>query len=276
MSCYLCGNSETEQVKGVVRDMPELKILKCSNCGLTYLENFNHIDDNYYEKSNMNDFGSLKDYIESCIDNDNWRINKYKDVLRKRNVLDFGCGLGGFVKGMQEYCKIDGCDIDPLWKQVNPNIDVYSNLEEVPDNYYDIITMFHVLEHLKDPKAILKKVSEKLNNKGHMFIEVPNANDALLSLYDCEAFQKHTYWSCHLYLFDNCTLKQLINDVELKVNFIMQFQRYPLANHLYWLSHGKSGGHNVWNSFFNKLNKDYELALAELGCADTIIASVSK
>lgn len=67
MACYICGNNKTEQVKGKVRDIPELKILKCTECGLVYLENFNHIDKDYYKEGNMNDWSSLEEYAESCV-----------------------------------------------------------------------------------------------------------------------------------------------------------------------------------------------------------------
>ena len=53
---------------------------------------------------------------------------------------------------------------------------------------------------------------------------------------------------------------------------IEQFQRYPLSNHLYWLSHGKPGGHELWNFLNNKnLAKSYENELSKLGKCDTII-----
>jgi 2-polyprenyl-3-methyl-5-hydroxy-6-metoxy-1,4-benzoquinol methylase len=276
MSCYLCKNEKYEIVEGKVRDVPNLKILKCTNCGLVYLENFNHIQEGYYENASMNDFGSFNDYVESCIDNDNWRIDKWKEILKNKNVLDFGCGLGGFMKGVQDICKIDGCDLDPSWKQINPDLDIYDDLNNTPNNYYDNIMMFHVLEHLKDPINKLKEVSDKLNDKGQIFIEVPNANDALLSLYKCKAFSEFTYWGCHLYLFTNDTLRDLVNKAGLKLNFIIQVQRYPLANHLYWLIHGKPGGHKIWKYTFKNCDKEYEESLASIGYCDTIIAGVSK
>ncbi len=56
-----------------------------------------------------------------------------------------------------------------------------------------------------------------------------------------------------------------------------QVQRYPLENHLYWLSQGKPGGHFRW-SFMESdaLNRQYGAMLANLGVADTIICGLSK
>lgn len=65
---------------------------------------------------------------------------------------------------------------------------------------YDLITAFHVVEHLPDPRTTLKELSSLLSPEGYLIIEVPSSEDALITLYDCDAFQKFTYWSQHLYL----------------------------------------------------------------------------
>ena len=79
------------------------------------------------------------------------------------------------------------------------------------------------------------------------------------------------------YLYSNQTLKALIEKAGLRIDFIQQIQRYPLANHLYWLSHNKPGGHQEWGMLTDyELDKAYGDKLAKLGIADTIIAVVKK
>jgi hypothetical protein len=110
-----------------------------------------------------------------------------------------------------------------------------------------------------------------------MIIEVPNSDDALLTLYENYAFQNFTYWSQHLFLFNAKNMTDLIKQAGLKLNWIKHIQRYPLSNHLYWLSKNKPGGHKKW-SFLNnkKLNAEYENQLASIGKTDTIIVGISK
>ena len=103
--------------------------------------------------------------------------------------------------------------------------------------------MFHVLEHILDPKSILSELSDMLADDGQIIVEVPNADDALLTLYDNEPFSNFTYWSCHLFLYTAKTLQMLFDQMNLKANYIKQIQRYPLSNHLHWLSNGTQGGH---------------------------------
>ena len=137
--------------------------------------------------------------------------------------------------------------------------------------------MFHVLEHIPDPKSILGELSEILAGDGQIIIEVPNADDALLTLYHNEPFSRFTYWSCHLFLNTAKTLEMLVCQCNLKVNYIKQVQRYPLSNHLYWLANGRPGGHQKWHFLDSpEMHAAYTKQLAAIGKCDTILASISK
>ncbi len=127
-----------------------------------------------------------------------------------------------------------------------------------------------MLEHIPDPKSILGELSEMLAGGGQIIVEVPNANDSLLTLYNNSPFSHFTYWSCHLFLYTAKTLQMVFDQLKLKVNYIKQFQRYPLSNHLYWLANGRSGGHQKWLFLdSNELNAAYEKQLAAIGKCDT-------
>lgn len=140
------------------------------------------------------------------------------------------------------------------------------------DISFDMITAFHVIEHLIDPSEEIRKLSAKLRPNGELVIEVPNSEDALLKLYRSKAFSEFTYWGCHLYLFNMKTLADLAKKAGLQTILIKHVQRYPLANHLYWLSHGKPGGHKKLEGIFDQtINQQYENALASIGMSDTII-----
>jgi hypothetical protein len=116
-----------------------------------------------------------------------------------------------------------------------------------------------------------------LQIKGRLIIEVPSAEDALLTLYSCPKFQDFTYWSQHLFLFNPESLRQLAIQAGFRVEAIQQVQRYPLSNHLFWLSQGKPGGHQTWNFLDNiALNEAYESSLGSIGKCDTLIAHLVK
>ena len=55
-----------------------------------------------------------------------------------------------------------------------------------------------------------------LSDNGQIIVEVPNADDALLTLYECEPFSHFTYWSCHLFLYTAKTLQMLFDQITSK------------------------------------------------------------
>jgi hypothetical protein len=130
-----------------------------------------------------------------------------------------------------------------------------------------------VVEHLQDPRKILAELGNLLGPKGRLIVEVPSADDALLTLYDCDALQRFTYWSQHLFLFNASTLTLLAKQAGLKVIAVQHYQRYSLANHLHWLSLGKPGGHQHW-AFLDtpELSHTYAQFLSTIGRTDTLIA----
>jgi 2-polyprenyl-3-methyl-5-hydroxy-6-metoxy-1,4-benzoquinol methylase len=214
---------------------------------------------------------------------DERRYQYLKKTLLGRKLLDFGCGAGGFLLRSRSITSLSH-GVEPekrLCDHFQANgLKIFSNLKETSKavlDGYDIITIFHVLEHISDPKAILVELSKLLTDGGQILVEVPNADDALLTLYENVPFSHFTYWSCHLYLYTMKTLQMLFDQVNLKVNYIKQIQRYPLSNHLYWLANGKPGGHQKW-AFLDspELHALYERQLASINKCDTILASVSK
>jgi len=284
MSCYLCKSDKYSKRTGSVRDNPDINVLECSDCGLVYLSSLEHIQDKHYEASGMHDdeVPNIDKWLKETEFDDKRRYDFVKEKIANKNVLDFGCGVGGFLEmAKQSASNISGIELERALQHSfqERKLNVLSNLKEAQkeSKKYNIITAFHVVEHLKNPKKILKDLSRLLTENGEMIIEVPNSNDVLLTLYENEAFQNFTYWSQHLFLFNAQTMAELIKQAGLKLNWIKHVQRYPLSNHLYWLSKGAPGGHKNWNFLNNnKLDSEYENQLASIGKTDTIIVGVSK
>ena len=279
--CYLCKNSSFKQRAGTVRDNPDLKVLECTYCGLVFLSSFDHIRDGFYENSEMHgeNLRDIQTLINESSFDDERRFQFLKSLLPNRSVLDFGCGTGSFLfKARMLANTVHG--VEPEKRLTDHfgqmNLTVYDDISKVPSqNKYDIITLFHVLEHFPDPKAILIKLSKLLEEEGQIIIEVPNSDDALLTLYQSEAFSCFTYWSCHLFLFNTRTLKMLADQASLNINYIKQVQRYTLSNHMFWLSKSKPNGHRQWHFLDSpELQAAYETQLAALGKCDTIIMSL--
>lgn len=277
-TCYLCGGNSLTQRPGKVRDRDDLDVLECRSCGLVFLSSFDHIQKGFYENSQMHvKDDSITNWVNQSDVDDERRYNAFKSLLTNQTVLDFGCGAGGFLSRAQKIATV-AVGLEPEARLQDyfrkEQLTVFTELTEINQSF-DVITLFHVLEHIPDPINILKQLKEKLCKAGQIIIEVPNANDALLTLYSSDAFSRFTYWSCHLFLFSVNTLSLLAKKAGLHINFIKQVQRYPLSNHLYWLAKQKPGGHIHWGFLDSQaLHEAFEKQLGLMGVCDTLLASL--
>jgi 2-polyprenyl-3-methyl-5-hydroxy-6-metoxy-1,4-benzoquinol methylase len=285
-ACYLCGSTSNWQRPGQVRDNPTLKVLECSKCGLVFLSSFDHIHPQHYDDSGMHGDRPLPvdEWLREAEWDDERRFEFVRSSLTGKRVLDFGCGAGGFLlKARTHAACVNGVEPESRLQAhfQQEQLTVFSNLEELlgqaPDLKFDLITAFHVMEHLSDPRSILKQLPDLLAEGGQLIVEVPSSDDVLLTLYECDPFMHFTYWSQHLFLFNSSTLSTLVDQSDLKLQWIKQVQRHPLSNHLHWLARGKPGGHDYWSFMDSPLLKEaYSAQLAALGRCDTILAGISR
>ena len=283
--CYLCHSHNIFKRDGKVRDNTDLSVHECSDCGLVFLSSLTHTNENHYADSGMhsNEPPAIETWLQETERDDSRRVATLREKIKGKDILDFGCGVGGFLMLAKKHAgSIAG--VEPEKRLVNHfrenvGIDIMPSLHaaRASRQTFDLITAFHVIEHLQNPSEVIKDLIQLLKPGGELIIEVPSSQDALLTLYQSRDFQNFTYWSQHLFLFNNGTLAKLIQNAGLHLNWIKQIQRYPLSNHLYWLSRGIPGGHVKWSFLDSQLLQDaYESQLAALGLCDTIMASVSR
>lgn len=280
-SCYLCNCNEHSVRPGKVRDHASLEILECKNCGLVSLSNTT-VPDAFYEESGMhgNEPLNIEEWLRELERDDNRRVKYLGDSLVNKEILDFGCGPGGFIFKAQNKAKqIIGIELETrLSSHYTENgFKVVTGFKDLPeDKKFDLITAFHVVEHLEDPATILREMSQRLKLNGKIIIEIPSANDALLTFYKNKPFSEFTYWSCHLFLFNPANLQILAKMSGLNLEYVNHVQRYPISNHLHWLSEGAPGGHHKWSVLdSDEISSAYEAKLASLGLTDTLIACFS-
>jgi len=284
MKCYLCDGANFEVRAEKVRDNDQIKVIECLKCGLVSLSRVDHISERHYEDGKMHTTEvSVNEWLQESDNDDLRRFEMFKSKLTGKSILDFGCGNGGFLIKALPFTKIaEGVELEerlqPFFK--SQGLKVWQSLNELSKKSeikFDLITSFHVFEHISNPSKVLSELAELLSRHGEIIIEVPSSNDALLTLYKNKAFENFTYWSQHLFLFNQHTMSEMIKKAGLTVNWVKQVQRYSLANHLYWLANGKPGGHKAWSFFADQsLNEAYAGQLAAVGKCDTIMASIIK
>lgn len=87
--------------------------------------------------------------------------------------LDIGCGHGYLLDKVGATLKV-GVEADTNYVKVK-GVKIYSEMEDVPQKLFDLVTVIHVLEHVPRPLDYLKKVAKFVKKGGHLIIEVPSA-----------------------------------------------------------------------------------------------------
>ncbi len=175
--------------------------------------------DKYYESDN---YISHTDASKSFFDKIYQTVKKYslwKKVRLIENyatdgktLLDVGAGTGDFLLAAKNKdWDIEGIEPnqDAKIRAQEKGIELLANLDLLSNNKYDIITLWHVLEHLSNLDEQIKKVVTLLNEKGTLIIAVPNFNS-----YDAKHYKK--YWAGydvprHLWHFSKEAIEKLFS-----------------------------------------------------------------
>ena len=104
MLCNLCNCSEYKIRDGSVRDNKNLEILECLNCGLVYLSSLEHINEDFYEESNIHEEFNFGKWQKDTDSDDQRRYKFVKNLITNKKILDFGSGNGGFLSYSKKNC----------------------------------------------------------------------------------------------------------------------------------------------------------------------------
>jgi SAM-dependent methyltransferase len=215
------------------------------------------------------------------LEDDSRRVVQFKNYIKGKKVLDYGCAWGGFLHKCSKFakyaCGIEvGLDFFAHFKKNLKNISIYKNLNEI-DHKFNLITMFHVLHYIPNQVKNLIKIRNKLYVGGVLLIEVPSANDFLLSIKNFNDFRNFTFNKEQLILHNEFSLRKVLKKSGFKKIQIKYFQRYNFNNHLGWFIKKIPGGHNFYQSIFdNKVINDYSNFLKRNKKTDTLIVIAKK
>jgi len=283
ISLRICTEGSIYKYYPKTRDRNDIFVLKCKKSGVIFLSQTDHIDILYYQNKQKLNYLSAKNIEETKKDaykDDKRRARQFKQFILNKKWMDFGTGAGGVLDllspiAREVYAVELQYNLRKMLKKIGYK--VYANLNEFPEKDFEVITLFHVLEHLTEPIKTLSSIHGKLAEKGKIIIEIPHANDFLLSQFNLTSFKNFTFWSEHLILHTKESLRIFLQTAGFKNINIIGYQRYSLANHLHWLIKGKPDGHKKWKFLDNRiLNKAYTGLLKKINKTDTLIAIAEK
>ena len=133
INCYLCNSTTSTTLKGQVRDVPDLKIQECTDCGLVTLSSLEHIQPGFYEDSGMHGAEPIPidDWLKETDWDDQRRFDMVKALLPNKELLDFGCGAGGFLNKARQLAKsVAGIELElRVQKHWHDRITIHPSIE---------------------------------------------------------------------------------------------------------------------------------------------------
>lgn len=244
--CPICGSENYKTVltpKDFMLSMETFPVVSCDKCDF-YFTNPIPMEDKigeYYKHESYVSHTASKKGI----------VNKVYNIVRKRTIkqkvalikainptpalLDYGCGTGHFLFA----CKSAGINVrglepdDDARNFANTHFDVNvqptTALDDVDNNSLDIITMWHVLEHVYHLQRDFEKLTAKIKSGGYFIVAVPNHKSF-------DAQQYENYWAGydvprHLYHFSENDIKNLANqhNLTLEKTLPMKWDAYYVS-----------------------------------------------
>lgn len=211
------------------------QIVRCSNCGLVYM------NPRPREEVNLEKYQSVVDEI--YINEKNGRVATFNKAIEeierlksKGKILDVGCYAGFFLEVARkrgwDVCGVEPCAWACEYANKRLGLDVRkSSLKGIdfPAKYFDVVTVWDVLEHLHDPLGTLNEINRILKDDGLLCLTTINLSSLFAKLLGRswpELMQMHTYY------FSNDTLRSLLQKVNFSITGIKNHTRIVRLQYL--------------------------------------------
>ncbi len=204
VSCYSCGSQETVPLVTAQEDLTgkpgNFTFVTCRNCGLAYQNprlKLAHIgayyDEEYIAHRRKADWGWLTPLYRRALEkHDRKKLDSVRDHIalgHDKAVLDVGCGAGSFLAKIRQRYGASAVGVDfkdlsdlPWLCDVEFRCGLFYE-QDFDGRQFDLITMWHFLEHDFDPPRTLSFARDLLSDEGRLVIEVPRLDSLTWRLY---------------------------------------------------------------------------------------------
>ncbi len=153
------------------------------------------------------------------------------EFVEKGDHLDIGAGIGDLVKAARQK-GINSTGVEPSSKAREvarrQNVELHNSTAELPNEKFEVISMYHVLEHVPDLQIQIAELKRLLAERGTLILALPN-----IESYDAGFFK--SFWAGydvprHLHHFSKATIVNLLSeDFELVKTQPMWFDSFYVS-----------------------------------------------
>jgi 2-polyprenyl-3-methyl-5-hydroxy-6-metoxy-1,4-benzoquinol methylase len=256
-------------------------IVSCNHCGFKFI-NPRPVEseiERYYQSQDYISHDSTKNDLLSKIYKTarhfslRGKLKLIKKYSTRGSVLDIGCGTGDFLA----CCQAEGFSVTGMepgdkaraFAVMNNRVKAEKNLIDVAASgkRFDIITLWHVLEHIHRINETIEQIRTLLSENGTLIVAVPNCDSP-------DAKKYREFWAAydvprHLYHFNKKTISLLFGNHGFNVKEI-----FPQKLDAYYVSllseKYRSGSNNYPNAFFAGLFSNLKAKNPDFGFSSQI------
>lgn len=246
INCKICGRDEPKiqgirgnreymgaEIIGNCQQHMATNVVRCQKCGFVYT--------NPLIIAKVKAYSDPEDYLPSSRAGSQrlfeFNLNLIERYTQKAKILDIGCGKGEFLSAAkQRGWEVFGLESSSEFaKFASANYDLNINsasLEDAgyPDNFFEVVVLNMVLEHIDNPKDLIIEINRILKNKGLLFIEVPNMDSLMLKIATLYFRLKGKDWSpllsplhhpFHCYGYNVSSIRYLLDAHDFQIKKII-------------------------------------------------------
>lgn len=247
LACPICESQDLSDYltsRDFTFSKESFTIQKCNSCGFRFTnpipseENIGtyYGADNYMSHATQKSRG-LMPFVYKRVRNINLnnKLKVVKKFAKGNQLLDIGAGNGFFLNAcLKNGFNVQGLEPDERARNVaaedfNIALDLPEDIQKITSKSVDVITMWHVLEHVYHLKRDISEYKRVLKDDGALIVAVPN-----IESYDAKYY--HEYWDgldlpLHLYHFAPSDIKRLFEQFDMDV-----VEMIPMKFDSYWVS----------------------------------------
>lgn len=231
VKCVLCSKDNTT----LFHQKNSYRIVKCTNCGLIYVNP--RLKEEMYTKLYEKNKSSPIDYYIATKECDEIEFEERLEIVetykKPGRLLDVGCNIGTFMsiakhKGWEVY-GIEINDAATRFCREKLGLNVITGILEdckFENNFFDLVNMSDVIEHMFNPLNSLKIVYNLLKDDGLIMITTPNIDSWMARHFQIKPTE-------HLYYFTRITLERILYEASFEVLLCKPINRKRVLNKLY-------------------------------------------
>ena len=242
---YTANNFSKKRIKSfsyASNDNARGNIVECKKCGLVYMTPRDKDINSLYEEVEDTYYFSSKDDRVETFERDLKELESVRNSNKKtgKKIMDIGCNYGFFLDVAEEKgWNVYGCELSKKqfeFASKNHKNVFNCELKKCPlkPNFFDVMTLYDVIEHVPNPSSLLKDCNSLLKKGGIVAVCTPNVSSSIAKFMGKYWLQ---YARMHIYYFTLKTLKKMLNKNGFR---ILAVKRHPrilrLGNAIKWTS----------------------------------------